>query len=185
MPPLLIIITGLPCTGKTVLGERIASALSLPMLTKDGIKVLLFDTLGWSNRAWSRKLSEACNRLLLHFAEALLTAGQSVILESNFPPQAFSPHFRALHTRCAFRPVQILCVAEGEVLVERFRRRWESGERHPGHVDDQSFEEIRQTLLPGRLPPLDLDGPLIEVDTTDFGEIDYEGVVGKIRRLDA
>ncbi len=184
-PPLLIIITGLPCTGKTRLGTRIAQELSLPMLTKDGIKVLLFDTLGWSDRAWSKKLSGASNRLLLYFAEALLSAGQSLIIESNFPPQEFTPHFRALREACLFQPLQILCVAAGEVLVERFRQRWESGERHPGHVDDQSFAEICKTLLPGRLAPIDLDGPLIEVDTTHVDQIDYEGLFEEIRRLGA
>lgn len=184
-PPLLIIITGLPCTGKTRLGNRIAQEFSLPMLTKDGIKVLLFDTLGWSDRAWSKKLSEASNRLLLYFAESQLSAGQSLIIESNFPSQEFSPRFQALGKACPFQPVQILCVAEGEVLVERFQRRWETGERHPGHVDDQSFAEIRKTLLSGRLAPIDLDGPIIEVDTTHVDQIDYEGLFEKIRRLGA
>jgi predicted kinase len=184
-PPLLLLITGLPCTGKTKIGERLARTFSLPLLTKDGIKVLLFDTLGWSDRAWSKKLSEASNCLLLHFAEALLAAGQSLILESNFPPQEFTPRFRLLAERCAFRPVQILCVAEGEELVERFRRRWESGARHPGHVDDQSFEEIRQTLLAGRLAPLEIGGPLIEVETTEFDKIDYKELVEEIRRSGA
>jgi hypothetical protein len=151
------------------------------MLAKDGVKVLLFDDLGWSDRGWSKQLSRTSNRLLLHFAEALLTAGKSLILESNFPSQEVSPPLRALHERIPFQPLQILCVAGGEVLVERFRRRWESGERHPGHADDQSFDEIRQTLLKGRLAPLDLAGPILEVDTTDFSRIDYALIFDEIR----
>ncbi len=178
---MLIIITGLPCTGKTVLGSRIAGQFHLPMLAKDEIKVILFDCLGWSDREWSKKLSRASNRLLIHIAGSLLSAGQSLILESNFPAREVSQSFRELVHTTPCRILQVLCVADGEILVERFRRRWESGERHPGHVDDQSFAEIRRTLLPGRLPPLDLDGPLIEIDTTDFSKIDYDDLFTKIQ----
>jgi len=54
--PLLIIISGPPGTGKTTLGKRMANELHLPFVNKDSIKELLFDHLGWHDRAWSRKL---------------------------------------------------------------------------------------------------------------------------------
>ena len=46
---LLIIINGAPCTGKTTLGRKLAKQLRLPFLSKDGIKEVLFDTLGWED----------------------------------------------------------------------------------------------------------------------------------------
>jgi 2-phosphoglycerate kinase len=52
--PLLVIITGPPAAGKTTLGRQLAGALSLPFIHKDGIKEILFDVLGWRDRAWSR-----------------------------------------------------------------------------------------------------------------------------------
>ncbi len=55
----LIIILGPPGTGKTTLGKRIAKDLNLPFVHKDGIKELLFDKLGWSDRVWSRKVGIA------------------------------------------------------------------------------------------------------------------------------
>lgn len=179
--PLLIIVTGLPCTGKTVLGSQIASQFHLPMLAKDEIKVILFDCLGWSDRPWSKKLSKASNQLLIQIAKSLLSAGQSIIIESNFPALEVSQQIIALTLGIPCRILQVLCVAEGEILVERFIQRWESGERHPGHVDDQSLAEIRSTLLPGRLAPLDLEGPVIEIDTTDFSKIDYASLFALIR----
>lgn len=41
--PLIILITGLPCTGKTTLGYKLAKRYSLPFVHKDGIKELLFE----------------------------------------------------------------------------------------------------------------------------------------------
>ena len=36
--PLLILVTGLPCSGKTTLAVRMADELGLPLVTKDDIK---------------------------------------------------------------------------------------------------------------------------------------------------
>ncbi len=180
---LLIIVTGLPCSGKTFLAERIAEYLSnkgkaLPVLAKDDIKERLFDSLGWSDRAWSKKLGAATYELLFYTTEQLLSARQSLVVESNFYPDFHAPRLRALREKYPFRVAQIICYASGEVLVERFRRRWERGERHPGHVDPETYDELDATLRQGRLPPLDLGEPsrILEVDTTDFEAIDYEKI---------
>ena len=175
-PPCLVIITGLPCSGKTVLAERIAVQVRLPLITKDGIKERLFDSLGWSDRAWSKKLGGATYELLFYFMEQLLAAGQSLIVESNFYPAFHLERFLAIQQRAPYRALQIQCVAEGEVLVRRFRQRWERGERHPGHVDPETYTELDATLRKGKQPPLEVGGAYLEVDTNDFALIDYERI---------
>jgi len=93
---LLVIITGLPATGKTTLGRRIAAELKLPFVYKDGIKELLFDTLGWSDIEWSQRLGRASTELLYYFAEAEVKSGNSCVLESNFDAALATPRFLAL-----------------------------------------------------------------------------------------
>lgn len=176
----LILITGLPCTGKTYIGKQIAAHFALPYLHKDGIKERLFDTLGWSDRAWSKKLGAASYSLLFYFAEVLLEAGQSYVLESNFSAERDGPALHVLQKKYDFRAIEAQCVADGETLVERFRQRWASGMRHPGHVDPETFDELRSSLLPGRLPPLGLKGEYIEVDTTNYGRVDMEGLLKRL-----
>ncbi|WP_425432548.1 AAA family ATPase [Hydrococcus rivularis] len=46
MKMLLILISGLPCTGKTTLARKIAQKLQLPLVCRDDIKESLFDSLG-------------------------------------------------------------------------------------------------------------------------------------------
>lgn len=72
---LLILITGHPCTGKTTLGKRLAEELNLPFVSKDDFKELLFDTLGWKDREWSKKLGTASYTILYHVAESILKTG--------------------------------------------------------------------------------------------------------------
>ena len=59
---LLVIISGPPGAGKMVLGRRLAQALGFPFINKDDIKEILFDTLGWHDREWSKKLGHVAPR---------------------------------------------------------------------------------------------------------------------------
>ncbi|MFN8491079.1 MAG: ATP-binding protein [Caldilineaceae bacterium] len=179
--PLVVLISGLPCTGKTTLGRRLAQELSLPFVHKDGIKELLFDHLGWQDRAWSKALGRVSSELLYYFAEVQLAAGRSLLLESNFDPTFATPKFRALQTQYGFTPVQIFCKAADAVLLQRFQQRAESGERHPGHVDHLNYAEFQAIMQQGVLAPLAIGGELIEVDTTDFQQVDYTKLITALR----
>lgn len=52
--PLVILILGLPGAGKTTWGKKIANELHLPFISKDDIKVRLFDVYGWKDREASK-----------------------------------------------------------------------------------------------------------------------------------
>ncbi|MBA3944773.1 MAG: AAA family ATPase [Herpetosiphonaceae bacterium] len=181
--PLLLIISGPPGSGKTTLGRRLASELWLPFVYKDGIKERLFDTLGWRDRAWSQQLGIATYELLYYFLEVQLAAGCSQIIESNFAAEFATQRFLLLKEQYSFRPCQLMCRTQGEVLLARFKLRAEDGSRHPGHVDQLTYGELEAGLLKGRLEPLAIPGEVIEVDTTDFDSIDYGGLMQQIRAL--
>jgi predicted kinase len=181
MLPILVLISGLPATGKTMLGQRLAQELHLPFVHKDGIKEVLFDQLGWRDRVWSKQLGRASSELLYYFAEAQVKAERSLLLESNFDPAFATPRLLALQTQYPFQPVQIFCKAADEVRWQRFQQRAESGERHPGHVDHLNYAEFQVAVNPGGATPLTIGGQLIEVDTTDFQTIDYGGIMATLR----
>ena len=178
--PLLIIVSGPPASGKTTLARQFARELDLTLINKDGIKETLFDSLGWQDRAWSKKLGLAAYHLLYYFLEAELAAGQSLVIESNFAPIATS-EFKKLQEKYPFRPFQVMCRTEGKVLVERYRARAKDPDRHPGHVDLETLAEIEPVLTGGRLEPLGIGGEIIELDTTDFSKINVAGIVARLR----
>lgn len=172
--PLVILVNGLPATGKTTLARRLATDLRLPLLAKDDIKETLFDTLGWSDRDWSRRLGTATIALLFRLFEEQLRAGKSCIVECNFYPERDSQRFRDLQQPYRFTPFQILCETEGATLYRRYCERAQSADRHPGHVETQDLDEHRDLLLSGHSDPLDIGGTLYTLDTTDFAAIDYD-----------
>jgi predicted kinase len=169
----LIIVTGAPAAGKTTVGRRIAAAFCLPFFHKDGIKETLFDALGWADREWSRKLGAASMALLYDLVEIQLAAGCPCVVESNFYPEFAAPRFLGLKQKFGFTPVQVVCVANPQVLSQRWRGRVRSGERHPGHVDHVLADEFGFAELHDRFRALEIGGCVVQVDTTDMQTIDY------------
>jgi predicted kinase len=175
--PVLVIVNGPPGAGKTVLGRRLAHEFMLPFLSKDDIKECLFNFLGWSDRNWSMKLGRASMELLFQLIETQLAAGQSLLVETVFHPAYHNERFRTLIARYPFEPVQVYCTCADEILYVRFRQRIETGERHAGHVDGiMGFDEFKATLGADRQRILDIGSALIQVDTTDFSQVDFNGL---------
>ncbi len=183
MPKLfLVIITGLPATGKTTLGQHIARELQLPFVHKDGIKELLFDTLGWSDIEWSQQLGRASIELLYYFAEAQLKAGKSCVVESNFDAALATPKFAALKTKCDCATVQIICTADPDVIWQRYQSRWDAGQKHPGHVQHLDPRGDSWIHWPQDEAMMDIGGDVIEVDTTDFSKVDHAELLVVVER---
>ena len=180
--PALIVVSGAPGTGKTAMGRRISEALRLPGLSKDLIKESLYDTLGTTDREWSRRLGHASMALLFRLIETQLEAGRSAIAESNFYVEFDSPRFERLKARYDFRLVEVHCQTERGVLHRRMKRRSASGERHPGHVETpELYAEFDAALARGSFDPLNVGEALICVDTTRLSLVDYEQVVARVR----
>ena len=63
-PSSLIIVTGPVASGKTTLSQRLALDSRLPLLNRDHFKEIIFDGLGWSDRAWSQRVGATSYGLL-------------------------------------------------------------------------------------------------------------------------
>jgi cytidylate kinase len=174
--PVVVVVTGLPGAGKSTVGRRIADHFNLPFITKDTFKELIFDGLGWSDKAWSLKVSATTHRIMDYVIAEECKARQSVVVESNFKPAVDSVRFRDLTERFGAALVQVLCWASGDVLFERYKHRLEV-DRHPGHVEDGSLDQARRDLLRGKCEPLRIDGPTLELETTDFDLLDYPALM--------
>jgi predicted kinase len=146
--------------------KRLSARISLPLLSKDVFKELLFDCLHTGDRAWSRQLSNVAYRLMFQQAEELQRTDIDCILEGNFREAEHREAFARLGNRGAML-VQVHCRAAPDVLVARFKERAHAGARHAGHADLESLPEIEIELRTARQAPLPIDCELVECDTSD------------------
>jgi predicted kinase len=179
--PLVVVVTGPPASGKSTIARKIAEGLPAPLVAKDPVKEALFDALGTGDPSWSRKLGIAAYALLFLTLEQEVIAGRSCVLEANFDHNEASAQLSAVQLRHGFRSLQIVCAASREALLERFVARSDS--RHPGHIDDERLEDVEESIDAGRWRALELQGELIEVDTTDWSAVDVDALVERARRI--
>ena len=175
----LVVVGGPPASGKTTIAKQLSKDFATPLLTKDAIKELLFDNLGWSDREWSRKLGATTYKLMDQMTETELEAGRSIILESNFKPKLDSEKFQQWQKRYDLRIFQVFCSAPPEVLLARFKDRVESGSRHPGHVDDNNYSIFEPKHLTETFGPLEVEGELVAIDTNKPFESCYPPIKDK------
>lgn len=134
----LILITGLPGTGKSTLARMLASRYRLPLICKDTIKEPLLDVIGARDRADSRRLSDASFAVMFALAGECLRTGTDLILEGNFRAGEHEPAVRAIAAAQALTSAplaQILCRAAEPVRVARLQARATDPSRHAGHRD--------------------------------------------------
>lgn len=179
----LIIITGFPGTGKTTLGKKISQEFHIPFICKDDFKEILFDVLGCKDRDWSKKIGMVSYDILYHITEENLKAHKSLIIETNFDPKFANKKFLEFKEKYDFLPFQIRCIANGEILFERFKNRANSIERHPGHVDNTNLEEWELLIKKGKIEAIEIGGNILDIETTDFESIDYKKLFDIIKSL--
>lgn len=178
----IIIVDGPPCSGKSRVAAALGRRLGLPLLTKDALKERLFETLGWGDAERADDLNRAANALLLDVARLLLATGRPFVLESNLRPDRDGAVYAELQQQWGFEAIQLHCSAAPELLIERFRRRWAAGLRHPGHADDRTEAAVAERIRAGVYGPLALRGPLMRVDTSDAGYVNVERLAASALR---
>lgn len=180
--PLLIIVNGLPASGKTALASRLGKDLQLPVLARDKIFETLYDALEGQDKAVPDLLGAASFKCLYSFVETLLAANQNLVAEGFFGrPELRSAEFEQIQQCYPFQPFQILCHADGKVLLNRFLARLNALERHQSHQDLEWLAQNKERILQGALAPLTIGGQVIEIDTTSHDSFDYNKLIQQIR----
>ena len=164
------------------MAQWLSQELKLPLVSKDAIREELFNRLGWKDRKWAQELGKASVDLMFYFARAELAVGHSTIMDNSFYPPVSNPRFQALKEQYKAESIQIVCNSDRETLFQRFISRANSGKRHPGHGDHEVLEELYANLADTSSQILDIGGTVIEVDTTEFENINYQKILNGVRK---
>jgi predicted kinase len=168
--PFVVLVTGLPASGKTTLARRLADALELPLIAKDHFKELLFDALGVGDVEWSRRIG----RSAIALQDDAMRSHRAVVVDSALWAGVAEPEIEAL----GLPLVQVYCRCPFEVARARYFARVVDGDRHRGHREDDMTLEHYERYRP-LSEPLALSFPLVEVQTD--APVDLDAVIAAIR----
>lgn len=189
----LIILAGMPATGKSWLSAAVQKAFGYPILEKDGIKEQLFDTLGFTCYAEKRQLDVAANAILLSFLRDLRRGDTSVIVVNNFSSEA-AMQLNAFLDEGGVDVATVFLKGDPQVLYERYYERDKKGLRHPGHamqlrypsdpehpeVFDMSREGFDERFLKLGMDGVAWNGPIRFEDATYPEKMDTEAILNWI-----
>lgn len=179
MEKVMIIITGMPGTGKTKLANYVSDTLQIPLICKDKLKEIVWDKLNYDT-AESKKYSDLAYDLSFHFCEEIMKSGQKIIIESNFGNTCPSI-LKALIDKYKYKVITVLLDGDVAVIHKRFIEREATEERHAGLISNgryNSLEVFKNATKACR--SFDYGDYKITVDTTSFSNVDYDAITAKI-----
>lgn len=179
------------------MAELLSDRLKLPALSKDRVKELLFDHVGFQSREGKVDLGVASTEILYYAADQLMRAGQPFILENNF--EYASEHgFRSLLNKYPYAVLTVTLTGDYRVIYRRFLERENSPFRHRGHVVNDcypeskdpglakppsisySYEDFVRSIQRRGFDAFSVGGRQMKVDTTDFSKVDMEALFSSI-----
>lgn len=134
----LIILAGMPATGKSTIAKEVQAHFGFPILEKDTIKEALFDTIGFEGYPAKRQLDVASNEILIRLIRSMIQANQSVIVDNNFDEES-AEKLRLLLDEHPVRTVTVFLSGDPQVLYERYVARDSAGMRHLGHAMQTNY----------------------------------------------
>ncbi len=161
-PPLVVVVSGAPATGKTTLARRLARDVDARLISKDAIKEALADAIGLPRTvAESSQLGDAAFAALFALLRSAVSAGQPSVVEANFWRGRAEDELRGAVAGVELRMVH--CTASPHRIAARYRGR--EG-RHPAHLDILRIADGAD-VDEGRYAPLALTGPVLVVQTDE------------------
>lgn len=191
----IIIIAGMPASGKSTVAAKISKAFGYPILEKDAIKEELFDVIGFTNYAEKRRHDVAATAVLLRCTDALLQGGSSFICVNNFRPEVQS-QLQEILDRNQCQCVTVFFGGNADEFYKRYVERDQKHLRHLGHVLQEHYppregdsldytmtrQEFAEKFEQLGMADFKISGPRIEVDATHPELIDVDKLIADIRK---
>jgi glucokinase len=161
----VIVVSGLPASGKTTLARRLSAVLKLPLLSLDTVKEAIVDEVAVEDRFAVRAAAREVVARLVEDSPA----GCLVDIWVN-PVRDTSDVADRLAAIEGVRYLELVCRVPTELAVERYAGR----ARHPAHLDAGDGDALARIREAGpRIGPLGL-GPARDVDTSGQSDAETE-----------
>ena len=164
----LIVISGDLAAGKSTLAASLSEALNIAYLTKDSLKEIACDAIGYETREENRQLSIAATDSMIYFFNQCALVNQSLILEANFRQDEMMK-IKEIADEYNYQVVLINLTGDINLLYQRFLDRMVN--RHIAHRSlnlDYSIDRFASYI--NEIRNQDLIYPAFTIDMTYLDE---------------
>jgi len=178
----LLVITGAIAAGKSTFARSLSQRYQVTVLTKDDIKEVLGDSVGFANREENKRLSVAAVQILVHVFRATAKAGADLILEANFSEKEIACLYEAAKEH-GYSVLTIFLYGDSAILHQRYLYRMRHENRHPAHLsavieDPEEFRRIQEYLEGVRIP-----GEVVRICADDFSYAQDGDILQRLDRF--
>lgn len=198
MKPVCILVAGIFASGKSRTAATLSQELGITLLSKDELKEILFDTVGFRSREEKVQLGIAAQQILLTSAQRMLKSKSSVILENNFESSSETSLLDLLN-RVEVTYITLMLKGDIPTLYQRFIQRNHTASRHPGHVINRQYpfdlsqdnhpepemtlEQFTKSVESRGMTTFHVPGYRLELDVTNWSNVNLSLVVQQLRHI--
>ena len=164
----LIVISGDLAAGKSTLAASLSESLNIVYLTKDSLKEIACDAIGYETREENRQLSIAATDSMIYFFNQCALVDQSLILEANFRYEEIA-RIKDIADEFNYHVILISLTGDINLLYQRFIDRLVT--RHIAHRSlnlDYSIDRFASYI--NEIRNEDLIYPAYIIDMSDLDE---------------
>lgn len=200
MDKVLILLAGLPGTGKTYLSTIINSKLgSFYNLSQDDLKEYYCDMYGYRNLEEKQKIEKIAWAKYYEIMEQQMQIGSNIMSDYPFS-QKQKPHIQQLVERYGYEVVTIRLIADLDVLFERQKNRDLDPTRHLSHIVTSykkgdhladrrnadnllNYDEFIKRCTTRGYDTFEL-GKLYEMDVSDYTKVNYSRLLEDLLKME-
>lgn len=138
---MLVLITGLPGTGKSTVANHLAERIGASVLRTDEIRKRLF-----AKPKYTEEEKELVYKILFLIAEELLKINHHVVIDGTFYKSALRKQIYKIASSTNSRLIIVECTASEEEIVRRMQRRL--GGRGLSDADYEVYKKIKREYEP-------------------------------------
>jgi len=163
--PLLLVISGMPASGKTTLAHLIAEKTHCPLLSRDELKEGYINTTGVPHAQLNDDSAKHIYEAFFDTIGLLISRKISLVIEAAFQDKLWQPKLSILQSDADIKI--LICKTKPDIALSRFEKRYlQESSREKYHGDRSGLKNIANELF-YNYNPVKSDFPTLVIDTTD------------------